>query len=106
MKTAHPIRAILPILFASAGMLAASTVMAGPADTVYTLNVEKGETEFEWRAGYREFAGAPSEHAFVFDVGYSVSNRWKTELVLEYAAEDGNPGKLEAWEWENVVLLT
>lgn len=106
MRTADPIRAILAILFASAGMLAASTATAGPADTVYTLNVEKGETEFEWRAGYRDFPDAPSEHAFVFDVGYSVNNRWKTELVLEYAAEDGNPGKLEAWEWENVVLLT
>lgn len=106
MRTAPTIRAFLPILCASASLLAASTAMAGPADTVYTLNVEKGETEFEWRAGYRDFAGAPSEHAFVFDLGYSVSNRWKTELVLEYAAEDGNPGKLEAWEWENVVLLT
>lgn len=80
--------------------------LAGPADTVYTLNVEKGETEFELRGGYRDFADAPSEHAFVFDVGYGVTNDWRTELVLEYSSEQGNPGKLEAWEWENVIRLT
>jgi len=80
--------------------------LAGPADTIYTLAVEQGETEFELRGGYRDFENGPAEHAFVFDVGYAVNNRWKTELVLEYAAEDGNPGKLEAWEWENVFVLT
>ena len=79
---------------------------AGSADPVYTPTVEQGETEFELRGGYREFDGAPDEHAFVFDVGYGVTNRWRTEAVLEYAAEDGEPGKLEALEWENVVVLT
>ena len=82
------------------------SAFAGPAATVYVPVVEKGETEFEFRGGYRDFNGAPSEHAFVFDIGYGVSNRWKTELVLEYAAEGGNPGKLEAWEWENIIVLT
>ena len=83
-----------------------SLALAGPADTVYSPVVEKGETEFEFRGGYRNFDGAPSEHAFVFDVGYGVTNNWRTELVLEYSSEEGNPGKLEAWEWENVFVLT
>ena len=95
-----------PLCLALLGLLAAPVAHAGPADTVYAPIVEKGETEFELRGGYRDFSGAPSEHAFVFDVGYGVTNRWKTELVLEYAAEEGNPGTLEAWEWENIFVLT
>jgi hypothetical protein len=95
-----------PLFLALLGLLAAPAAQAGPADTVYLPIVEKGETEFEFRGGYRDFHGAPSEHAFVFDVGYGVTSRWRTELVLEYAAEEGNPGTLEAWEWENVFVLT
>jgi hypothetical protein len=84
----------------------ASHAFAGAADTVYTPTVEKGETEFELRGGYRDYADEPDEHAFVFDIGYGVTNRWRTEAVLEYAAEGGEPGRLEALEWENVVVLT
>jgi len=87
-------------------LTACSSVYAGPADTVYRPIVEKGETELELRGGYRDYNDGPSEHAFVYDFGYGVTSRWKTELVLEYAAEGGNPGKLEAWEWENIVVLT
>jgi hypothetical protein len=68
--------------------------------------IEAGETEFELRGGYRDYGNGPSEHAFVFDIGHSVNSRWRTELVLEYSSEGGEPGKLEAWEWENVFALT
>jgi hypothetical protein len=85
---------------------ASHAVFAGAADPVYTPTVVKGETEFELRGGYREFGDAPDEHAFVFDLGYGVTDRWRTEAVLEYAAEDGEPGRLEALEWENVFVLT
>lgn len=96
----------IPLLSLAIGLLACSAAFAGPADKVYSPIVEKGETEFEFRGGYRDFDGAPSEHAFVFDVGYGVTNNWKTELVLEYSAADGKPGRLEAWEWENIIVLT
>lgn len=88
------------------GLCAATAAVAGPADTVYRPIVEKGEIELEFRGGYRDFNDAASEHAFVYDFGYGVTNNWRTELVVEYAAEGGNPGKLEAWEWENVIVLT
>jgi len=87
-------------------LIPTGSAFAGSADPVYTPTVEQGETEFEFRGGYRDFDGAPDEHAFVFDVGYGVTNRWRTEAVLEYAAEGGEPGKLEALEWENVIVLT
>jgi hypothetical protein len=107
MKTTNKLAALpLSLLTLALALGASGSALAGPADTVYKPIVEKGETEFELRGGYRDFANGPSEHALVFDIGYGVTNRWKTELVLEYAAEDGNPGKLEAWEWENIILLT
>jgi hypothetical protein len=85
---------------------AASAAFAGPADKVYTLKVEKGETEIEFRSGYQSFDGSPDEYASVIDVGYGVSNRWKTELVLEYEGASGEGGGFEAWEWENIIVLT
>jgi len=97
---------ILRAMLLSCFMSASTAAFAGAADPIYTPTVEQGETEFELRGGYRDFRRAPNEHAFVFDVGYGVTSRWRTEAVLEYAAEGGAPGKLEALEWENVFVLT
>ena len=72
---------------------ASHAAFAGAADPVYTPTVEQGETEFELRGGYRDYADEPDEHAFVFDIGYGVNNRWRTEAVLEYAAEGRLPVK-------------
>lgn len=96
----------LSLLALALGLGTTGSALAGPADQVYLPIVEKGETEFELAGGYRSFGSGPDEHALKFELAYGVTNRWKTELVLEYAAEDGNPGKLEAWEWENIILLT
>lgn len=87
-------------------MITSGTSLAGPADKVYRPIVEKGETEFEFRGGYRDFSTDPSEYAYVFDVGYGVTDRWKTELVLEYSGVNGYGGSMEAWEWENIIVLT
>ena len=97
---------IARLLLLSCLVPASTAVFAGAADAVYTPTVEKGETEFELRGGYRDYGDEPDEHAFVFDLGYGVNNRWRTEAVLEYAAEGGEPGRLEALEWENVIVLT
>ena len=80
--------------------------VAGPADKVYRPIVEKGETEFEFRGGYRDFSSDASEYAYVFDVGYGVTDRWKTELVAEYSGVEGFGGSMEALEWENIIVLT
>jgi hypothetical protein len=87
-------------------IMASEASLAGPADKVYRPIVEKGETEFEFRGGYRDFSADPSEYAYVFDVGYGVTDRWKTELVLEYSGVNGYGGSMEAWEWENIIVLT
>ena len=89
-----------------AAIALSSLAAAGPADKVYRPIVEKGETEFEFRGGYRDFNTDPSEHAYVFDIGYGVTDRWKTELVVEYSGVNGYGGSMEAWEWENIIVLT
>lgn len=83
-----------------------SVALGGPADKVYRPIVEKGETEFEFRGGYRDFNIDPSDYAYVFDVGYGVTDRWKTELVVEYSGVNGYGGSMEALEWENIIVLT
>jgi hypothetical protein len=87
-------------------MMVSGASLAGPADKVYRPIVEKGETEFEFRGGYRDFNADPSEYAYIFDVGYGVNDRWKTELVIEYSGVNGFGGSMEAWEWENIIVLT
>ena len=56
----RPIRSLLALAIA----LAASTsAIAGPANKVYRPIVEKGETEFEFRGGYRAFGGGADEYS-------------------------------------------
>ena len=102
----HPRRTSPRLALLALALFASGTVLAGPADKVYTPKVEKGETEFELRGGYRDFADGPDEYAYVFDIGYGVTDFWKTELVLEYSGETGFGGTMEAMEWENVFMLT
>lgn len=93
-------------LLCLACVAAASSASAGPADKVYAPKVEKGETEIEFRSGYRIFGDGRDAYASVIDVGHGVSDRWKTELVLEYEGVTGEGGRLAALEWENIILLT
>ena len=107
MNLTPPLRRALPrSLLLVLAATAASPAFAGPADKVYRPVVEKGETEFEWRGGYRDYGNGPDEYATVFDIGYGVTDRWKTELAFEYEGETGEGGRMEAVEWENIILLT
>jgi hypothetical protein len=103
MKTRN---AALKLLALACGLVASSSVLAGPANKVYLPIVEKGETEFEFRGGYRDYSGDPNEYATVFDVGYGVTSRWKTELSVEYSGQPGQGSSFEAMEWENVIVFT
>ncbi len=106
MKTRSAAPVLLSKLALSAGLLASTNAMAGPADTVYRPVVEKGETEVEFRNGYRDYSGGANEYATVMDLGYGVTNRWQTELVLEYSGITGFGGSFEALEWENIFVIT
>ena len=99
-------RTTLSALTLACALSASSLAIAGPADKVYRPIVEKGETEIEFRSGYRDFADGPDIYASVLDVGYAFTNNWKSELVFEYEGATGEGGKPEALEWENVIVLT
>ena len=104
----HPVSThLLPtLLLLAMALVVPMSALAGPADKVYKPIVEQGETEFELRGGYRDYGRGADAYAFVFDVGYGVTQRWKTELVAEYEGETGQGGRLAALEWENVIVLT
>ncbi len=99
-------RPALSLLALACSLFASSVAIAGPADKVYRPIVEKGETEIEWRGGFRDYGSAADQYATVLDIGHAFTSRWKTELVLEYAGAAGEGGKLEAIEWENLFVLT
>lgn len=90
---------------AAALSLTSLAATAGPADKIYHPFVERGERELEFRAGWFEEDGV-YERAFVIDLAYTPTERWKTELVVEYEGESGEGGEIEALEWENVFVFT
>ena len=96
----------LSLLAAIIGILASSAALAGPANKIYRPIVEKGETEIEFRGGYRTTGGGADEYATILDLAYGFTTHWKSEFVIEYADEDGMGPKLEAVEWENVIVFT
>lgn len=102
----HPVRLGLLAAFVAAGILASFPAHAGPATSVYTPIVENGETEFEYKGGWRSFDGGLEEHASVFEIGHGMNDHWFTELELEQSFEDGGPNKLESVEWENKFAFT
>ena len=106
MKSRVSVPAPISFLALAVGLFASSAALAGPADKVYKPIVEKGETEFELRGGYRDFAGGADQYAYVFDLGYGVTERWETELVVAYEGETGQGGTIAAIEWENIIVLT
>ncbi len=99
-------RICLSLLAAAVGLAASSAALAGPANKVYRPIVEKGETELAIRGGYRDYDGNVDEYAYLFEVAFGVTDRWKTELLVEYSGETGFGGRYEAIEWENVLVLT
>lgn len=106
MKPGKDMRVVFSLLALSVSLLASSAALAGPANKVYSPIVEKGETEIEFRGGYRQFDNAADSYAYVLDFGYGVTERWQTELVIEYSGKTGFGGTIEAVEWENLLVLT
>lgn len=99
----------LSLLFATlaaAGLAVCGQARAGAAEVVYQPVVENGELEFEYRGGWRQYAGGREEHGSIFEVGYGMNDHWFSEIELEQSFENGGPNRLESLEWENVFALT
>lgn len=90
-------------LVAALGMLCLQTAHAGPADYVYTPNVEQGEREIDFKYGTQD--SDPRKSLGSVGVGYGVNNWWFTEAYVKYGKETGST-RYDAFEWENKFQLT
>ncbi len=96
----------LSIIIVGSGLGIAGNAFAGAAEVVYQPIVENGETEIEYRGGWRTFDHGREEHADILELGRGMNDHWFTEIELEQSFEDGGPNRLEAVEWENIFALT
>lgn len=86
------------------GLIHAGIAAAGPADYVYTPNVEYGEKEIDFKYGNAKEQDGSRTRVTSLGVGYGATEYWFTELYLKRELE-GSDGVTLA-EWENKFQLT
>ncbi len=80
------------------------TVLAGPADYVYTPAVQYGEKEIDFKLGTASPVAGSSAQGASIGYGYGVKENWFTEVYLKQE-RNGNTDVTLA-EWENKFQLT
>jgi hypothetical protein len=96
---------------AAASLALASSLMslpafAGPADYVYTPNVEYGERELELKYGTAKLRDGSRASEISTSFGLGVTEHWFTELYAKWHKEPFDHTTFDAWEWENKFQLT
>jgi hypothetical protein len=104
MKTALHAAALTAL--ACLSMAPTAPALAGPAEYVFPVTVEKGEKEIEFKAGTRKLRDGTRESEAILGVGYGVTSWWFTELSAKWHKEPGAQRDFDAWEWENRFQLT
>ncbi len=79
------------------------TFPAFATQKVYSPEVEKGEWGIEARGSYDVDTNELKQK---YDVGYGITDKWKTEIVWETEKESGERTDLTEVEWENIFALT
>ncbi len=87
-------------------VLAPSLARAGPADYVYTPNVEYGERELDFKIGSATRSGDDRFSAASLGFGYGATERWFTEFYGKWEKGAGESPRFDAFEWENRFQLT
>ena len=87
-------------------LLTPLTTAAGPADYIYTPDVEYGEKEIDFKAGTARKGDLARESASSIGFGYGAKEWWFTEIYVKQVRENGEGTKLDAIEWENKFQLT
>lgn len=86
-------------------LLAASGIcIAGPADYVFTPDIEHGETEIDLVAGWASEAGGDSR-AFGAGIGRGFTPYFFSELFLIVSGDPRESTRLEGFEWESRVRV-
>jgi hypothetical protein len=80
------------------------TVVAGPADYIYTPAVQHGEREIDFKIGEASPLAGNSVQGASIGFGYGVGENWFTEVYLKQE-RNGNADVTLA-EWENKFQLT
>ena len=93
------------LLVAIALAFTAGTAFASPADDVMTPDIEKGEREFEFAYGADRNDAGKYESALELSYGAGITDRWATELGVEFERERGEHMKYSGFEWENRLGL-
>jgi len=75
---------------------------------VYSPIVEGGEAEIEFRGHYDWDGNAAVDGGQKYKLtgGYGVTDRWYTEIIMEYEVDATGGSQVAAWEWENILQLT
>ena len=94
------------LLSATACLTYGTTALAGPADYVYTPNVEQGEREIDFKLGSAKARDGTRESATSIGFGYGVNAWWFTELYAKVKRETPERWRFDAIEWENKFQLT
>lgn len=90
------------LLLASLGL--SNAVLAGPADYVYTPEVEKGEIEIDNKFGTAKGQDGVRKTVSTLGLGYGVTDYWFSEVYFKREKE-GSDG-LNIAEFENKFKLT
>ena len=80
--------------------------LAGPADYIYTPNVEYGERVLVFLFGFLRGGGQERLTAASLGLGFGVTERWFTEVYVKYEKPGGESTRYDAFEWENRFQLT
>lgn len=88
------------------GVFLSGTANAGPADYVYSPNVEHGEREIDFKFGSTRDGMSDRQQATSIGFGYGATERWFTEVYVKYQRGGGESNHLDALEWENKFQLT
>ena len=86
--------------------LCSAAAFAGPADYVYTPNVEYGERELDFKFGSGKPPSGDRQQANSIGFGYGATEYWFTEVYLKYEREGNMGNHLDAVEFENKFQLT
>ena len=86
------------------GSFYVGSVLAGPADYVYTPMVEQGEKEVDFKSGTAKQLDGTRSTVNSMGFGYGASEYWFTEVYLK-REKSGSDG-LSIVEWENKFQLT
>ena len=92
------------LVFAGTATLNIGSVLAGPADYIYTPMVEPGEKELDFKYGSAKQQDGSHTTVSSLGLGYGVNASWFTELYLKSEREAGDG--LTLAEWENKFQLT